>query len=255
MKNYTVKSAVISILFLTAVHGSTDSSYATRASRATVKHNSSIDQVQKYENERKLSAWWNLFSLGKFIVEEVSQYGLHLNTWMWVNWLTLSSLQVHGPCLPGKPGEKCRKEHDQKAASDAGSTNYDSSGSDYSGSGSSGSDYSGSDSSRVSSSSTENGGGGGSSGTGSGAIGKFVNSPAGTATIITLSAVAASVAIAAMLLASKRRKNEGERHALHGTLKRRIGMFQHLASRTKCMTCRPERASEKVDNSADYRLA
>lgn len=221
MKNSVIIRSVISILVLSLVRGSTDNPHATQGNRATPEYDSSIDHVHDFQNERKLSAWWNLFSL------------------------------VHGPCLPGKPGEKCRKEHEQKAASGAsGSDSSSSSGSNYSGSGSS---------SSITSYSTENGDDVGSSSTGSGLstgkIGKFVNSPAGTATIITLSAVAASVAIAAMVLASKRRKNEGERHALHGTIKRRIGIFQHLASRTKCLTCRPEKASEREDNSADYRLA
>jgi hypothetical protein len=210
-------------LFLTLASGSTNNSYATERNRASSKSDSSIDHLKDFQKERKLSAWWNLFTL------------------------------VHGPCLPGKPGEKCRKEHELKAADNSAADTaadsdaaYDSSASYYSGSDSS--------SSVFSSYSSENGDEGGSAGTAS-KIGKFVNSPAGTATLITLSAVAASVAIAAILLVSKRRKNEGERHALHGTLKRRIGMFQHLASRTKCVTCRPEKANERGDNAADYRLA
>lgn len=143
-------------------------------------------------------------------------------------------------------------DHDKKAADDSAAA----SASSASSSSSSSSTFDLSSSSL--SSYSDNGGGSGSDSarTGStGAIGKFINSPAGTATVISLSALAASVAIGAILMFSRRKHNSGERHALHGMIKRRIGMFQTLASRTKCATCRPERLSDAVDDSTDYRLA
>lgn len=65
MKSCIVTRAVISILFLTLASGSTNNSYATERNRASSKSDSSIDHLKDFQKERKLSAWWNLFTLGK----------------------------------------------------------------------------------------------------------------------------------------------------------------------------------------------
>jgi hypothetical protein len=68
-----------------------------------------------------------------------------------------------------------------------------------------------------------------------------------------------------------RNKNQAPKHALHGMIKKRIGLFSRMANRTRCGTCRPERVQEVVlmeegdmtmdgtgrrgSSATDYRLA
>ena len=72
-----------------------------------------------------------------------------------------------------------------------------------------------------------------------------------------VSALAASIAIAAMYMGSKNKNNNGPKHGLHGTLKRRMGLFSRMADRTSCATCRSEKAVIEQDDftTTDYRLA
>ena len=164
-------------------------------------------------------------------------------------------------CPPGPIGKKCRENKEVTGSDEGGNSSGGSSGSSGS-NGSSGSSASSGSSGGGSSSvnlSTYDDGSGGSSGNGSGGgtsgISKFINSTEGKATSITLAAVAASVAIGAMYMGSKKRNGNGQKHPLHGTLKRRIGMFSRMAQRNNGATCRPEVDRTVVDGSTDYQLA
>jgi hypothetical protein len=73
--------------------------------------------------------------------------------------------------------------------------------------------------------------------------------------MVSAAALAAALAIAAMFMGSKRRRVEND-HALAGILKTRIGLFERMANRGTCATCRPEELKTAVlDSETDYRLA
>ena len=71
-----------------------------------------------------------------------------------------------------------------------------------------------------------------------------------------LGAMAASVAIAAMWMGSKNKHSEKKNHALHGMLKKRMGLFSRMANRGNCATCRPEKFdSQIIESDTEYTLA
>ena len=71
--------------------------------------------------------------------------------------------------------------------------------------------------------------------------------------LITISALAASVAIAAMYMSNRGKGNtRNKKHSLNGILKKRIGLFSRMAERVECGTCRPEVTKDIVDHD-DYR--
>ena len=84
-----------------------------------------------------------------------------------------------------------------------------------------------------------------------------MNSTVGRVSMITIAAAAASAAIAAAIIGSRRRKNTAALHPLHGMISKRVSLFQRMADRSKCATCRPEASTDAVDGTgtSDYRLA
>mmetsp|Transcript_12876 Transcript_12876/g.18786 ORF Transcript_12876/g.18786 Transcript_12876/m.18786 type:complete len:249 (+) Transcript_12876:73-819(+) len=173
-------------------------------------------------------------------------------------------------CMPGPLGDRCRKSNSEGGGGGSGSSGSTSGGSTvsksvyYDGSGGGGSTSSASVYYDGSGGSSGGGGGGGNSannsegGGGGGSGGTSFST--GNALAIGGIVVAASVAIAAMYMGSRKRNADKRSHPLHGTLKKRMGMFGRLAQRSNCATCRPEDVkSAIVENGdvsgADYRLA
>ncbi|GFH51165.1 predicted protein [Chaetoceros tenuissimus] len=196
-----------------------------------------IHTVEKYDDSRELSSLWGFFAA-----------------------------LLH--CPPGPLGKHCHEHHsgggkggDGSGADGSGSDGSDGSdgsGSDYDGGRSANGDYDGYDSS-ASTSATDGSDGSGTNGA-AGAVAKFFKSTEGKITAVVLACCAASVAIAAMYMGSRRRTGGGPKHALHGMIKKRIGLFSRMANRSKCGTCRPESVKSAVlegsnESSVDYRLA
>ena len=171
-----------------------------------------------------------------------------------------------GHCPIGPLGKHCRENGDEGGSGSggsggsSGSSGGSSGGNSSGGNSSSGSDY---DGNNVNGANGGNGGGGNNGGGGgggngngvAGAIANFVNSTTGKVMLSVGAAFAASIAIAAMYMGSKRRRAK-DAHALSGILKKRIGLFERMASRGNCATCRPEELKEAViESETDYRLA
>ena len=188
-----------------------------------------IHTVEKYDDSRELSSLWGFFAA-----------------------------LLH--CPPGPLGKHCHEHHNGggKGGDSSGADGSGSDGSDYDGSRSANGDYDGYDSS-ASTSATDGSDGSESNGA-AGAVAKFFKSTEGKITAVVLACCAASVAIAAMYMGSRRRTDGGPKHALHGMIKKRIGLFSRMANRSKCATCRPESVKSAVlegsnESSVDYRLA
>ena len=159
-----------------------------------------------------------------------------------------NKIKVHH-CPPGPLGKHCRDHHDDGANGANGGNGGN--GSDGSNGGSNGYYYT--SSSNAAYYDDGNGGGNGSGGGSSGnAFQNAIQSSTGQFALITMAALAASVAIAAMYM-SNRNQNNVDSHPLNGIIKQRIGLFSRMAERTNCATCRPEAAVKHVaDGSLDY---
>jgi len=84
----------------------------------------------------------------------------------------------------------------------------------------------------------------------------FFHSGTGQLLLITLSALAASVAIAAMYMSKRSNSSNNEaKHPLNGIIKKRIGLFSRMAKRNTCATTRPEMDDDKQRRGGDYSLA
>ena len=164
-------------------------------------------------------------------------------------------LVVHHHCPPGPLGKHCREHHDDHAGKTGGDNR---SGDGTTASASTSSDSSGTysgDSSTSANSSNYNGNDDGSGANGNdGGFKAFMTSSIGQIALITIAAVAASIAIAAMYISNRPNGNQ-KKHPLNGIIKKRVGLFSRMAERTNCATCRPEKLDDQVVTQGDYRLA
>jgi len=161
---------------------------------------------------------------------------------------------VHG-CPPGPLGHDCRLHH---AANSGGSGGGGGSGGSGGSSSSSGGDSSSSGGDGSWAASTGSDGSDSSNASNGGSNGH--NKVATNNALIVGMVGAASVAVAALYMGTRKRDVVEQVHPLHGTLKKRMGLFSRLAERSACATCRPEDINKAISeendlSSADYRMA